>query len=42
MQKFGVKILADEGLTHPLIVKLPISKKARMEIEDKGGKVEYA
>ncbi|MBI2597312.1 50S ribosomal protein L15 [Candidatus Daviesbacteria bacterium] len=38
----GVKILADGGLTVSLVVKLPVSKKAKMEIEHKGGKVEYA
>lgn len=40
--KRGVKILADQGLTVPLTVKLPVSKKAKMEIEKVGGKVEYA
>jgi len=40
--KRGVKILADQGLTTALIVKLPVSKKARMVIESVGGKVEYA
>ena len=37
----GVKILSDEGLTQSLVIKLPVSKKAKMEIEKKGGKVEY-
>lgn len=40
--KSGIKILADEGLTVSLIVKLPVSKKARTKIEGIGGKVEYA
>lgn len=39
--KRGVKILADSGLTVSLIVKLPVSKKAKIEIEGQGGKVEY-
>lgn len=39
--KRGVKILADQGLIVPLTVKLPVSKKAKMEIEKIGGKVEY-
>ena len=38
----GVKILADEGLRVSLVVKLPVSKKAKIEIEKMGGKVEYA
>lgn len=38
--KRGVKVLADEGFTIPLTVKLPVSKKAKMEILKKGGKVE--
>lgn len=37
----GVKILADEGLTVSLTVKLPTSKKAKAEIEAKNGKVEH-
>lgn len=40
--KNGVKILTDDGLRVPLIVKLPVSKKAQMEIEHIGGKVEDA
>lgn len=40
--KQGVKILADAHLTVSLVVRLPVSKKARMEIENAGGKVEYA
>lgn len=40
--KRGVKILADEGLSVPLVVKLPVSKKAKLIIEEQGGKVEYA
>lgn len=39
--RIGVKILADEGLTVSLTVNLPTSKKAKSEIEAKGGKVEY-
>lgn len=37
----GVKILSDGKLTMPLTVKLPVSKKARLEIENVGGKVEH-
>ncbi len=40
--KKGIKILADEGLTVSLRVKLPVSKKAKEKIEGLGGKVEYA
>lgn len=40
--KKGVKILADSGLKVSLVVKLPLSKKAQMEITKIGGKVEYA
>jgi len=40
--KRGVKILADDRLNVPLIVKLPVSKKAKVEIEKVGGKVIYA
>lgn len=36
----GVKILADAPPTVPLVVKLPVSKKAKKEIESMGGKVE--
>lgn len=36
----GVKLLADGKLTAKVIVSLPVSKKARMEIEKRGGKVE--
>lgn len=39
--KSGVKILSDGKLTVVLTVKLPVSKKAQMEIEKVGGKVEY-
>jgi len=39
--KSGVKILSDGKLTMPLTVKLPVSKKAQLEIEKVGGKVEY-
>lgn len=38
--KKGVKILFDEGLKLSLIIKLPVSKRVRSEIESKGGKVE--
>lgn len=38
--KNGVKILANEGLTQALVVKVPVSLKAKSEIEKKGGKVE--
>lgn len=38
--KKGVKILADGKLAIPLVVKLPVSKKAKTEIENKGGRVE--
>lgn len=40
--KNGVKVLADTGLTVSLTVKLPMSKKAKLEVEKKGGKVENA
>jgi large subunit ribosomal protein L15 len=40
--KTGVKILADNKLEVSLTIKLPVSKKAQMEIEKKGGKVENA
>lgn len=38
----GVKILADQGLTVPLIIKVSVSNKAKVEIEKIGGKVENA
>lgn len=38
--KRGVKILAQGKLTSSLVVKLPVSKKAKMEIIKRGGKVE--
>ena len=38
--KIGVKILGGT-LGVPLTVKLPVSKKAKLEIEKLGGKVEY-
>ncbi len=38
--KRGVKILSGGGLTQSLIIRLPVSKKAKIEIEKKGGKVE--
>lgn len=37
----GVKLLADGKLTAKLDVYLPVSQKAKAEIEKKGGKVEY-
>lgn len=40
--KKGVKILADKGLNVSLVVSLPVSKAAKLEIENKGGKVDYA
>ena len=40
--KQGVKILSDGKLTVALTVKLPTSKKAKMEIEKTGGRVENA
>lgn len=40
--KRGVKILSDPGLDVSLTVKLPVSKKAKIEIEKKGGKLENA
>ncbi len=39
--KYGVKLLADKGFNTKLIVKLPVSKKAKEEIEKKGGKLDY-
>lgn len=39
--KRGVRILADKGLTTALTIKLPVSKKTKLEIEKKGGRVEY-
>lgn len=38
--KRGIKIVGGGKLTKPLTIKLPVSKKARIEIEKKGGKVE--
>lgn len=40
--KSGIKILADGKLEVSLIVKLSVSKTAKIEIEKKGGKIEYA
>lgn len=40
--KTGVKILADKKLEATLILKLPLSKQARMEVEKLGGSVENA
>lgn len=37
----GVKVLASGKLNLRLIVKLPVSKKAKAQIESLGGKVEY-
>ena len=39
-KKYGVKILGNEKLTVPLIVKLPVSKSALKRINEAGGKVE--
>lgn len=39
--KQGVKILADGKLSKALTIKLPVSRKAKEEIEKMGGKVEY-
>lgn len=36
----GVKLLADGGLTTKLIVNLPVSQKAKAEIQKNGGEVE--
>lgn len=36
-QKFGVKILGDGELLHPLKINLPISKKAAQKVEKAGG-----
>lgn len=38
-RSFGVKILGDGKLLHPLTVKLPCSKGAKEKIEKVGGKV---
>lgn len=37
---YGVKILGDGTISIPLIVKLPVSKRAARKIKDAGGKVE--
>lgn len=37
--KYGVKILGDGEIKTPLVVKLPISKRAAQKIEAAGGKV---
>jgi large subunit ribosomal protein L15 len=39
-KEFGVKILGDGEISQPLIIKLPISKKAAEKIEKAGGKIE--
>ncbi|MBI2594637.1 50S ribosomal protein L15, partial [Candidatus Curtissbacteria bacterium] len=36
---YGVKILGDGKLVHPLIIKLPTSKSAAAKIQKAGGKV---
>ena len=36
---YGVKILGDGEIHHPLTIKLPISKSAAVKIEKAGGKV---
>lgn len=38
---FGVKILGDGAVTNAYTIALPISNKARIKIEQAGGKVEY-
>ena len=40
--KNGIKVLADGKLEASLTVKLLVSKTAKIQIENKGGKVEYA
>ncbi|MEK7166764.1 MAG: 50S ribosomal protein L15 [Patescibacteria group bacterium] len=37
---FPIKILGDGELSQPLIIKLPISKSARVKVEKAGGKIE--
>lgn len=39
-QAYGVKVLGDGNLNIPLVVKLPVSKGAKLKIEKAGGKVE--
>ncbi|MBI2040000.1 50S ribosomal protein L15 [Candidatus Microgenomates bacterium] len=39
--KKGVKILGTGEIDKALIVKLPVSEKARSKIEKKGGKIDY-
>lgn len=39
-KKFGVKILGDGDLKHPLTIKLPISNSARAKVEKAGGTCE--
>lgn len=39
--KYGVKILGDGDINIPLIVKLPISKRATLKIQKAGGRMEY-
>lgn len=41
-KKYGVKILGDGLLEKPLVIKLPVSNKARAKVEKAGGKVEWA
>jgi large subunit ribosomal protein L15 len=38
-KKTGVKILASGELKQPLVIKLPISKRAKLKVEQAGGKV---
>ncbi len=40
--KSGVKILSDKQLSVSLVIKLPLSKQAQVEIEKQGGSVEHA
>lgn len=39
-KEYGVKILGDGKINHPLTIKLPISKSAAKKIEKAGGKIE--
>lgn len=40
--KFGVKILGDGEISVPLVIKLPVSKKAQAKIEKAGGRIELS
>jgi large subunit ribosomal protein L15 len=39
-KEYGVKILGDGDIKIPLVIKLPISKKAAEKIKKAGGKTE--